>query len=335
MKYQYFIGIDISKKTLDIVLVDSLAKPLLKFQTSNDGQGVHQMLEKLKALSSFTLEQCLFCAEHTGMYTYHVAQIATLGGLLCLESGKQIKHSSGIQRGKNDQLDAYKIALYALRYQDKLRLWQPASHTITTLEQLYALRDRLIKSKQTLEVPLQEQKNFMATTHYTLMEKYALPAIQMIENQIAEVEIQIRQTIDQDSDFQTLVQLLDSIPGIGENIATQIIIKTQGFTRFTDPKKFACHAGIAPFSYSSGTSVRAKTKTSAHADKELKKLLHLAAMSIVRGKTLLAQYYKRKVAEKKDKMLVINNLRNKLVHIIFAVVKKHEFYQENYASTLA
>ncbi|SFF35666.1 transposase [Thermoflexibacter ruber] len=187
-----------------------------------------------------------------------------------------------------------------MRHQDKLRLWQPASHTIIALEQLYALRDRLLKSKQTLEVPLQEQKNFMATTHYALMEKYALPAIQSIEKQVAEVEAQIKQIIEEDNDFKTLIQLLDSIPGIGENIATPIIVKTQAFTRFTDPKKFACHAGTAPFSYTSGTSVRAKTKVSVYADKELKKLLHLAAICIVRGKTLLAKYYQRKIAKKRQ-----------------------------------
>ncbi|GAB4134828.1 MAG: hypothetical protein Fur0027_23490 [Raineya sp.] len=103
------------------------------------------------------------------------------------------------------------------------------------------------------------------------MEKYALPAIQSIEKQVAQVEAQIKQTTEEDNDFKTLVQLLDAIPDIGENIATQIIVKAQGFTRFTDPKKFACHAGIAPLSYTSGTRVRAKTKVSVHADKELKK----------------------------------------------------------------
>jgi hypothetical protein len=62
--------------------------------------------------------------------------------------------------------------------------------------------------------------------------------------------------------------------------------------------------------HSSGSSIRGKTRVDHHARKSLKTLLHLAAMSALQVKGELQDYYQRKVNEGKNKMLVINALRN-------------------------
>lgn len=107
------------------------------------------------------------------------------------------------------------------------------------------------------------------------------------------------------------------------------------FEAIDDPKKLACHAGVAPFEHSSGSSVRGKTRVNHQARKSLKTLLHLAAMSALQVDGELRDYYLRKVAEGKNKMLVINALRNKLIHRVCAVVKRGEKYDKNYTPTLA
>lgn len=66
----------------------------------------------------------------------------------------------------------------------------------------------------------------------------------------------------------------------------------------------------APVRYKSGSSVRGKTGVSQHARKRLKSLFHLAAMSAIQVKGELRDYYLRKVAEGKNKMLVLNAVRN-------------------------
>ncbi|SFE44289.1 transposase, partial [Spirosoma endophyticum] len=101
------------------------------------------------------------------------------------------------------------------------------------------------------------------------------------------------------------------------------------------PKKLACHAGVAPFEHSSGSSVRGKTRVNHHARKSLKTLLHMAAMSALQVKGELQDYYQRKVADGKNKMLVINALRNKLIHRVYAVVKRGKKYDKTYALPLA
>jgi len=128
---------------------------------------------------------------------------------------------------------------------------------------------------------------------------------------------------------------MTSIPGIGPATTIEVLVATNELQTITEPKKPACHAGVAPFEYRSGTSIRGKTKVSQHARKRLKYLFHLAAMSAIRVKGELQDYYQRKVKEGKNKMLVLNAVRNKLIHRLYAVVKRGEKYDKNYTLPLA
>jgi len=97
----------------------------------------------------------------------------------------------------------------------------------------------------------------------------------------------------------------------------------------------ACYAGVAPFEHRSGTSVRSRTRVSHLANKPLKSLLHMAALSAMQYNKDLQAYYERKVAEGKSKMLVINAVRNKLITRIFACIRDNRKYQENYTRKVA
>ena len=71
------------------------------------------------------------------------------------------------------------------------------------------------------------------------------------------------------------------------------------------------------------------------ANMTLKKLLTLAAMSAIKWNEDIKVYYKRKVAEGKNKMSVLNAVRNKLISRIFACVKNKRMYQKVYQHALA
>lgn len=126
---------------------------------------------------------------------------------------------------------------------------------------------------------------------------------------------------------------LSSVPGIGPVTVAEVLLTTQGFTTSTDAKKYACYAGVVPFERSSGQR-RGRPQVSHQANKRVKQLLHLAALSAVRYCAELKAYYERKVAEGKSKMLVLNNVRNKLVHRMFACVQQDRNYDKNYAPAL-
>ena len=95
-------------------------------------------------------------------------------------------------------------------------------------------------------------------------------------------------------------------------------------------KKFACYAGIAPFEYASGTSVKGRTRVHPCANKQLKSLLNMAAMNAIKINGEYKQYYKRRQQEGKNNMSTLNIIRNKILARIFAVVKRQTPYVDLY-----
>ncbi|MFI5132002.1 MAG: transposase [Chitinophagales bacterium] len=108
------------------------------------------------------------------------------------------------------------------------------------------------------------------------------------------------------------------------------LIKTKNFTRFTNGKKFSCYCGSAPFEHSSGTSIKKRTRISHLADKSMKTLLTQAAKTAIQHDKELKQYYQRRTDMGKSKRSTMNVVRNKLIHRMFAVIKRQTPYINQY-----
>jgi transposase len=279
----------------------------------------------------------LVCAEYTGQYTYPLCCVCNELRLdLWLESPAQIKYRSGIKRGKNDKLDARKIAMYALRFQDEAKLFSMPDKSLSTLKQLISERDMYIADKGKYQGQLTDQKRFMDKDDYKKKCKRLKGLIDELNDAISQIEKDIQKTIDKDETLSNQHKLLCSVEGIGDRISLKMIVETNAFKDFKDPRKFCCHAGVAPFSYTSGSSQRSKNRISNRADKSIKALLHMGALiAATRMKGDLHEYYLRKVAEGKNKMSVINAIRAKLVYRMFAVIRNNQMYQKNYLNALA
>lgn len=141
----------------------------------------------------------------------------------------------------------------------------------------------------------------------------------------------MQELIAADGELKRLFELVTSIKGVGPVLTTELLIYTHCFTRMATPKQLACYPRVAPFTHTSGTSIRGKAGTSNFANMQLKATLHLAAMSSSRYVPDLRAYFERKVEEGKAKMCVINAIRNKLLQRVLAVVKRGTPYVLNYA----
>lgn len=335
MDIHYFIGVDVSKATLDWAVFDGQTI-ILQSQSANTEMGIKATVKVLKALPGFTVAKSVCCLEHTGIYNAHVlAHLAKLSFPLWLESSLQIKKAGGLQRGKTDAIDAVRIAHYAFRFRDQMRLWQPPRPVLQKLAALSALRQRLLLVYQQLQQPITEQQGFVDTALQKQLLKNCQASLKAIKADLEAAEKQITELIAQDDRLNELFTWITSVPGVGSATATEILVATNEFKTIADPKKLACHAGVAPFEYSSGSSVRGKTSVSQHARKRLKSLFHLGAMSAIRMKGELQDYYQRKVSEGKNKMLVLNAVRNKLIHRVCSVVHRQQKYDKNYVPLLA
>ncbi|RDB04646.1 IS110 family transposase [Runella aurantiaca] len=335
MEIRYYIGIDVSKATLDWAVFDGKTT-VLQTQSPNSEKGIKTVLRLLKELPDFSVQFSIICLEHTGIYNAVVLQQLVAASFpVWLESSLQIKQAGGLQRGKSDQIDAQRIAEYAFRFRDCIRIWQPPRQLLKDLTNLSALRQRLLLVRSQLQQPIDEQAGFVEAKQHKELIKYCRASLKSINSDLEKVNQQMAKLIENDQHLKELFTLMTSIPGVGSATATEVILATDEFKAITDPKKLACHAGVAPFEHRSGTSVRGKTRVSQHARKRLKSLFHLAAMSAIRSKGEIKDYYVRKVAEGKNKMLVLNAVRNKIIHRIYAVVRRGEKYDKNYINTLA
>ena len=261
--------------------------------------------------------------------------ISREAGAIWLESSLRIKRSIGLQRGKNDKVDAIRISEYALRFVDKALLWQPEREVLLELRQLVSLRKRLLNAKNALKVPLGEIEGFQNKKLIKELERLNKKPVEELKKQINEIEKKIRGLIKQDETLNQLFTLVTSVDGVGEVIFWEMIVTTNEFKLFTCPRKFACYAGVSPFEHSSGTSIRGKTRVSQFANKKMKKLFHMGAMAAICKEGELADYYYRKVEEGKSKMAVLNAVRNKIIHRIFACVRENRKYEKNYINALA
>ena len=161
-----------------------------------------------------------------------------------------------------------------------------------------------------------------------------------INADIEKVDGQIKELIEKDPHLKELFDCITSVPGVGAVTASEVMSLLMNLTLFLILKNWRhrpsdCHAGVVPFPHQSGSTVRGKTGVSHHARKRLKSLVHLAAMSAIRVKGEIQDYYLRKVAEGKNKMLVLNAVRNKLIHRVCAVVHNQKKYDKNYTPMLA
>ena len=269
--------------------------------------------------------------EHTGIYSAHLLEILyDLKLPVWLESSLQIKQAGGMQRGKTDKVDAQRIAQYAYRFRDQMRLWEPPREVIQKLALLSATRQRLNQAYNLLAVPASEQETFVSRSLKKTLKNNIKKSLAALKEEQKIVDQQIHQLVQDDARLKELFNLMVSVPGIGPVIATELLIATNEMQTICDPKKLACHAGVAPFEYRSGSSIRGKTRVSHQARKRLKSLLHMGTMSAIQMKGDLQDYYRRKLGEGKHTMLVLNAVRNKLIHRVCAVVRRGEKYDKFY-----
>lgn len=319
MSLKIYVGIDVSKLTLDVFIRELQAHR--KFR--NDLNGFISILEWIEKKTKNPLDSVLFCFEHTGLYSLPLALFFEENKIpFSMISALEIKRSLGITRGKNDCIDSKRIAEFAFRFQDKISRTKLPARAIMKIHSLLTLRDRLVRIKSGYVVSQNESISFMGKEG--LPELFAVyeKMISITNEEIITLEKAIKSIIKENEELKTSLELITSIKGIGFLVAVHLIVYTHNFSRFDNWRKFACYSGVAPFDYQSGTSVRGKKQVSSLANKQVKKMLHLAAICAVHTDTELQDYYSRRQAEGKNKMTIINIVRNKLLARAFAVVKR-------------
>ena len=320
--YNLVIGLDISKSTVDATAVRFGEKQGLHDSFLNKELGFKQ-LAKWVEQGRCEGDKVLVCLEHTGHYaqklvghlrkrSYDVAQVNPL----------KIKRSMGLRREKSDKADSKAIALYGLKFQDDIRVNVLTDAEFLDLQLLLAHRKRVQEKMLAFQRQEKYLKHCLSNTCAKGIVKDLVKFKKYFSKELKRIDKQVDRFVEQHPGINRNYDLLVSIPGIGRIISLYTILYTKNFEQITCPRKFACFAGVVPFKNESGTSVRKGNRVSFYANRRLRGMLNFGAMNAVKADPQLRAYYQKKTAEKNSKMLVLNAVRNKLVHRMFAVVRR-------------
>ncbi len=276
MNFTHFIGFDMDKEFFTTA-IHNLEEYEAKFK--NNPKGIKKMLVSLEKMLKMDLDKCLFCFEHTGLYSLEMArQLTTRDLKFVMIPGLELKRSLGMVRGKEDFVDAHRIAEYAFLRQDRLKVYKLPEENIQKLKDLLSLRTLHVRTRASYLTRIKEQARVLKKTKNHVLFSSQDKVITTLNKQIERVDKEIKGIINNCLSMSKQYDLLISIVGIGNVLAIQLIVKTQSFTAFENWRQFACYCGTAPFPNQSGKSVK-RNKISNLCDKEMKSLLTMAARS--------------------------------------------------------
>lgn len=335
MQKKYFIGIDVSKHTLDVAFItcdnNTLSNPVWK-QFNNTLSGLQQAKKWLAQVQVCLTDDTIIVIENTCIYHRLLWQFfSSLHVDVCIENAAQVKWSLGIARGKNDKVDSRRLALYAVRNADRLKP-SPALHfAVITLKDLLTVRNKLIVQRGSFETIIKELKQTTASPDaIATLSKLMRPAIKGLHQSLKQAEQKIKDVLKQHNDVYETYKLLNTVPGIGHITAVYLICCSNMFTMCTSGKQLACYCGVVPFDHQSGISIKGRHHVHKMANKELKRLLHMCALSSLQHYAEFKDYYERKKLEGKHSLSILNAIKNKLVLRAFAVVKNDKPYVSNH-----
>ena len=327
---EFFIGIDVSKLTFDVALMvveDHRKGPVTTQQFENTPAGLKAFDKWLKSAGVTRDEHTLLVIENTGIYHRLIWQFCSSNGIrINIGNAAHIKWSLGITRGKNDREDSIRLCNYAAKEAEKLKAAPVPDIAILKLKDLHTSRTRLLSQLSANKTYLQELKEINDKETQAALEKAYKEAINGLSKSIKAIEAQMRAIIAKSEALKVNYNLLISVPGIGFITAVYLICCTTNFVAKPTGKQLACYAGLAPFANTSGTSIKGKPKVHKMANKELKRLLHMGARSVIQHKAEFRQYYDRKMAEGKHDLAVVNAIKNKIILRVAAVVNNRKPY---------
>ena len=333
-----FVGIDFSKEKIDVAIIFAEGLTETSMRVSNEYKnsvsGYKQLVKWVEESSNETEPSLwLFCGENTGDYSKPLCNFLYGRGFdMWLENAKSIKDASGIRRLKSDRADANMIAEYAMRNYDKAIIYEPLSKSLSQLRELFLYRQMVVRHRCSFQVRRGEKRlNMEKSPVKTMISQSGRHIVTELNKEIEKIDKRIAELIDSDDELAQVFTIVTSIPGIGTQNAVCLMVYTDNFRRFNfDSRKIACYYGIAPFGRDSGTSVHTDPHVHYMANRQIKAMLSQAALSAARFNPVIASYYSRLIAKGKKRQIVLNNVKNKLVHIVTAMVRNKQLFDKDY-----
>ena len=321
----FYLGVDVAKKKLDCMLLDSSSGKMKSKAVDNTPAGFTKLLEWLDKYSAAKPHVVM---EPTGMYHEAAAlALADAGLAVSLVNPAQLRaFAQGLGvKTKTDKQDSTVLARYGHTQQPPV--WQPPSMSARRLKALLTRRDAVADDLQR-EHNRQEANGFSLTPE-AVSESIA-QSIAFLEAELKRLEKMIALHIDDDPDLRNKKGLLETIPGVGPRVATHMTTLFAGRT-FNSAEQLAAYLGLVPVEWQSGTSVRGRPRMSKAGPAHLRKVLYMPAVVARRCNPHIKALNERLLAKGKSKMAAIGAAMRKLAHLCFGVVHTGKPYDPKFA----
>jgi transposase len=303
------LGIDVGKRDFHCCLLAEGKARANSFP--NSASGFERLLQWLGNRSVDHVHACLEAtggwSEELGLFLQdHGHAVSIVNPMAIKAFGK-----SELSRTKTDKADAALIARYCAAM--KPRLWEALSPSERRLQRLGRRRVALVEMRtqelNRIEGPgIAEVRGSLERT------------IAFLNNQIAEIDAEIRSVIDDDPDLRNKRELLESIPGIGPQVATTLLGELPQITEFRSGKALAAFVGLCPREFRSGSSV-SSSWLSKIGNSRVRRVLYMPAISAMRCNPILVDFANRlRGRGKRFKQIVAAVMRRMLV-LAYGVLK--------------
>lgn len=307
--HNFVVGLDVAKAKIDVCL--RLPTGKLRSKVVPNTPGGHEAL--VSWLAKNGCNQAHVCMEPTGIYHEAVAEhLSDAGFVISIVNAAQVKaygQATGA-RSKTDTADAQLIAAYCAAQHPQP--WQAPPVSVRILKALVARRDALVELRT-------QELNRQQVAHDSVRASIQ-SLLDLLNEQIDQIEEQIRQHIDDDPTLESQRKLLDSVPGLGDATIPVLLSRFGGPLRFAHTKQAVAFTGLDVRLYQSGSSVHGRPRLSKRGDSRLRKALYMPALVSMRLTPWGKAFATRLTAAGKPKMVILGALMRKLVEIAYAIL---------------
>jgi transposase len=337
MEFKYFMGIDIGKTDLFAAVIEGASKATPAPQRyANTSEGIEQLIA---SQDGRVPGEVLVLIENTGHYgELLIETLHAKGFFVWLEAPNVLqKGLLKLNRLKDDPHDARMLASMARTHRDDAVRWEPAPADVQLLRDLHRRRSQIIRDR-TRKYNQLHAENSRPRPNQVFVDQFKA-GIKFDDDMVKQVNTEIDRLVASSQLIKRLIALLVSIPAIGRENALNIIIITECFTKIVGFKQLAAYICTAPYAKVSGTSGRQSRRVSKIGDRKSKSKLYLGVMSTAtKPKGFWYKEYIHYLAKDKPHLVAVNNIINKIIKIIYALVKANkpfdkEFYINRRLST--
>jgi transposase len=235
MSTEYFVGIDVSKDTLDVCVYPTQES----FRVSNDQSGVDELIQRLQRINP----RLIVCEATGGYETLAASSLAAAGLPVVVVNARQIRDfAKSIGRlAKTDALDAGVIARFASAVRPELRpVKDSGSQELTAL---------VTRRRQIVDMIVAETNRLQAATRRSRRDIQV--HIRWLQKRLDQIDDEIKRDIQNGPLWRTTDQILQSAPGVGPAMSVTLISCVPELGQL-NRKKIACLVGVAPLNRDSG-----------------------------------------------------------------------------------